>query len=123
MTRRVATLAVLAGLGATLTACAGGGGAGTGASAEARSGAPASVGVAIRNFSFTQQTLTVAAGTTVTWTNRDSSVHTVTANDRSFDSGHLAQGGSFRHTFRAPGTYGYHCDIHQYMTGSVVVTG
>lgn len=106
---RRATLAMLGGLATALAACGG--------------PATSSTSVVIRNFAFQQQTVTVAPGTTVTWTNQDTSAHTVTADDRSFTSGPLAQGQSFRRTFPRPGTYGYHCDIHQYMTGTVVVTG
>jgi plastocyanin len=121
--RRVATVAMLAGLGTALAGCASTatGASSTGGHASGAAASPVSVG--IRNFTFTQQIVSVTAGTAVTWTNRDSSIHTVTANDHSYDSGHLAQGQSYRHTFRAPGRYGYHCDIHQYMTGTVIVTG
>jgi plastocyanin len=79
--------------------------------------------VVIRNFAFHQQTVTVTPGTTVTWTNQDSSAHTVTADDHSVASSPLAQGQSFRRTFPGAGTHGYHCEIHQCMTGTVMGTG
>ena len=82
---------------------------------------PASVAVTIRNFAFSPATLTVAKGTTVTWTNTDASVHTVTAVAGAFDSGNLAQAHSFSRVFGAAGTYMYRCNIHQYMTATVVV--
>jgi hypothetical protein len=66
--------------------------------------------------------LTVAAGTTVTWTNEDWAPHTATAEDGSFDSGRLNQGDSFDQTFDEPGTFAYHCSFHPGMMGSVVVT-
>ena len=119
---RIITLAILAGVGGALAGC-GGGTAATGGAAPARGAITSSTRLAIRDFAFHQQTITVAQGATVTWTNQDSSTHTVTADDRSFTSGPLAQGRTFRHTFRGPGTYAYHCEIHQYMTGTVVVTG
>ena len=77
--------------------------------------------VIIASFQFTPATLTVAAGTTVTWTNNDSLTHTVTANDGSFDSSNLKPGQQFSYTFNTPGTYSYHCALHPFMSGVVVV--
>jgi len=81
--------------------------------------------VNIQNFSYMPQTLTIPAGTTVTWTNNDPTQHTVTWDDRSVDSGLLAQGQTFTHTFDTPGTYGYFCIPHGSpgagMFGTVVV--
>lgn len=108
-----------------LTACgqssspAGGGGAGNGA--PATSGAVATNTVAIKNFTFVPMVITVKAGTAVTWTNQDASVHTATADNKSFDSDNLAQGKSYSYTFAKPGTYDYFCEIHQYMKGTVIV--
>ena len=82
---------------------------------------PATMAVAIRNFAFAPATITVSPGTRVTWTQDDSTVHTVTAVDGSFDSGNLAQNQSFSHTFGTAGTFMYRCNIHQYMTATVVV--
>ena len=77
--------------------------------------------VTIAHFAFTPQTLTVPAGTSVTWTNQDAVAHTATADDGSWDSGSLAQGSSYTRRFDTPGTYTYHCAIHPYMTGTIVV--
>ncbi|MGH8306390.1 MAG: cupredoxin domain-containing protein [Steroidobacteraceae bacterium] len=82
---------------------------------------PAPTAVTIRNFAFSPTPLTVSRGAKVTWTNQDSSVHTVTAVDSSFDSGNLAQGQSFTRTFDSAGTFAYRCNIHQYMTATVVI--
>ena len=80
--------------------------------------------VAIQNFAFTPQTLTVKAGTKVTWTNSDSAPHTVTSTDGPstsasptglFDSGQLASGASYSFTFTKAGTYFYECTIHASM--------
>ena len=80
--------------------------------------------VAIQNFSFTPQTLTVKAGTKVTWTNNDSTTHTVTstngpgtnaATTSLFSSGSLNGGQSFSFTFTKAGTYYYECTIHASM--------
>jgi plastocyanin len=80
--------------------------------------------VSIRNFAYHPSPLTIKAGGTVMWTNDDSMTHTVTADDGSFDSGftQLRPGGTFSHMFTAPGTYQYHCSIHTFMHGTVIVT-
>ena len=65
--------------------------------------------------------LTVAAGTTVAWTNNDSIAHTSTANAGQWNSGTINPGDTFRFTFSTPGTYTYHCTIHPGMVGTVTV--
>jgi plastocyanin len=75
-------------------------------------GAGGGPAVEIQGFTFDPQELTVPAGTTVTWTNSDFTQHTVTADDRSYDSGLLSMGATFSHTYTAPGTYGYFCIPH-----------
>jgi plastocyanin len=65
--------------------------------------------------------LTVSVGATVTWTNNDSVSHTVTSNDNLFNSGTLAKGATFQHTFNQKGTFAYHCSIHTSMTAKVIV--
>jgi plastocyanin len=78
--------------------------------------------VSIQNFSYIPATITVAPGERVTWTNNERSVpHTVTSDSDVFDSGRLAPGATFSFTFTTPGTYTYHCAIHPYMHGTVVV--
>jgi len=91
-------------------------------SAPAASG-PASGGsaVTIQNFAFSPVSLTVAAGTTVTWTDKDNTEHTVSADDGSFGSQKLTPGATFSETFSTPGTYAYHCSIHRTMTATVIV--
>ena len=86
--------------------------------------------VSIQNFAFSPNTITVVIGenNTVTWTNMDSTTHTVTSTSvpsgaQSYNSGNLAPGGTFTNTFTVPGTYTYHCSIHTYMTGKVIVKG
>lgn len=79
--------------------------------------------VAIENFAYSPPTVTVKAGTTVTWTNRDQDPHTVTAtNGGPFHSPTLNNGESFRFTFTQPGRFDYLCTIHPFMTATVVVT-
>ncbi|MBI0583046.1 MAG: cupredoxin domain-containing protein [Methanomassiliicoccus sp.] len=78
--------------------------------------------VDIRDFSFDPGTLTVANGTTVTWTNLDSFDHTVTFDNGPFISSELmSRGEMFNVTFDRSGTYNYHCSIHPSMTGTIVV--
>jgi len=79
--------------------------------------------VKIDNFRFTPATLTVAAGTTVTWTNRDDIPHTVVSTDdpKTFKSKVLDTDEKFSFTFSKPGTFAYFCSIHPKMTGKVIV--
>ena len=81
------------------------------------------VAVSIRDFAFSPTPITVAAGTTVTWTNEDSAAHTVTFDDASVPSSEvLARGATFSITFATAGTYTYYCSIHPSMRGTVTVT-
>lgn len=77
--------------------------------------------VSIVNFSFQPATITISAGTTVTWTNKDNVGHTVTADDGSFKSDRLGSGTTFSEAFATAGTFTYHCSIHTSMTGTVIV--
>jgi plastocyanin len=77
--------------------------------------------VFIDNFSFSPATLTVQAGTSITWTNRDDIPHTVVAEDKSFKSKVLDTGEKFTFTPTQPGTYGYFCSIHPKMVAKLVV--
>ncbi len=84
----------------------------------------AMVQVTMQNLAFSPKTLTVAPGTTVMWTNKDSAPHTVTSDSGStLASGDLSQGKSYTHTFTKAGTYTYHCTIHPFMHGTVIVSG
>ncbi|MGW2253946.1 cupredoxin domain-containing protein [Kitasatospora sp. NPDC001660] len=78
--------------------------------------------VTVVNYAFSPSTLTVSAGTTVTWTNNDADAHTVTSSGSGpLNSGTLNQGASYSYTFTTPGTYAYICSIHPFMHGTVVV--
>ena len=97
-----------------------------GASTTAAAGGAAPAGaqaVSIVNFAFAPVDLSVKAGTTVTWTNNDTAAHTVAASDKSFTSGNLAKGATFQFMFPKAGTFKYICGIHNYMTGTITVTG
>jgi amicyanin len=82
---------------------------------------PATMDVRIDNFTFGPPELTVMAGTTITWTNRDDIPHTVVNTDKVFKSKVLDTDEKFSFTFSAPGTFTYFCSIHPKMTGKVVV--
>ena len=88
---------------------------------SANTAEPASAEVKVDNFSFGPATLTVAVGTTVTWTNRDDIPHTIVSTDKVFKSKVLDTDEKFSFTFSKAGTYPYFCSIHPKMTGSVVV--
>jgi plastocyanin len=75
----------------------------------------------IQGMAFVPATITVAAGTTITWTNKDGIAHTVTSNTGVFDSGSVADNGTFSFQFNNVGTFEYHCSIHTSMTGTVTV--
>lgn len=77
--------------------------------------------VSIRDFAFSPSTITVNKGDTVTWTNNDSMIHRIAADDGSFDLGDQSNGMSVKHTFNEVGTFTYHCTIHPSMKGTVVV--
>jgi plastocyanin len=78
--------------------------------------------VTIDNFSFTPATLTISAGTVVTWVNHDDIPHTVVSDDKTtFKSRALDTDDKFSFTFAKPGTYSYFCSIHPKMTAKVVV--
>jgi plastocyanin len=77
--------------------------------------------VTIDNFSFTPATITIPAGTALTWSNHDDTPHTVTAADKSFGSAAILPNTQFSYTFNTPGTYSYFCSIHPFMTAKVIV--
>jgi plastocyanin len=78
--------------------------------------------ISIKNFMFGDP-ITVKAGATVTVKNTDATTHTLASDDKAFDTGNINGGASA--TFVAPakaGTYKFHCNIHDYMHGSIIVT-
>ncbi len=82
---------------------------------------PVTVQVTLSGFAFSPATVTVPVGSTVIWTNKDSTTHTVTSDGGVFASGNLAVGDTFSHTFNQAGTFQYHCQIHPSMTGKIIV--
>jgi len=77
--------------------------------------------VEIHNMRFIPVTLTVPAGTKVTWVNEDGTPHTVTDKGDVFHSALLDKKGSFSYTFASPGEFAYFCTIHPMMVGKIVV--
>jgi len=90
---------------------------------------PAAIGTAqvtIANFAFDPAQLQVKVGTTVTWTNNDSTGHTVTADDGTFTSSTLKKGDTYSFTFNEVGAFAYYCKPHggpggQGMSGVITV--
>jgi amicyanin len=89
--------------------------------ASAQQAAAEAVAVKIDNFKFGPEDLTVAVGTTVTWTNRDDIPHTVVSTTGAFKSKVLDTDEKFSFTFSKAGTYDYFCSVHPKMTGKVIV--
>jgi plastocyanin len=79
------------------------------------------VRTSIKNVNYLQPRLQVTVGTTIEWTNNDPMPHTVTATDKSFDSGLIDPGKTYRHTFTKAGTFNFFCQPHPFMKGTVVV--
>ena len=126
---RIAICACLIAAGAA--GCGGGSGGGTMSAQSSTSAAapsPAAAGPAVRSakvdissFKFRPAVIAVKKGGRITWTNSDSTAHTATADDRSFDTQTINQGGTKSVTFTMAGTFAYHCDFHPFMKAMVVV--
>jgi plastocyanin len=120
-------LLALAATAMLIASCGGGddNGGGQSTAATSKTKAPPSGGDAVKisDFKFAPATVTVKHGTGLSVTNSDSTAHTATADDgRAFDTGTLDPGASKTITVTKPGTYPYHCSIHSFMHGKIVVT-
>ena len=122
----MSSLVVIAGTALLLAGCGGGSSPtasanSSGSSSQEGSGR-SSGAVKISNFKFSPASVTVTQGARVTVTNQDSTAHTATADDgHSFDTGTLAQGAAQTVSVSKPGSYPYHCSIHPFMHGTLVV--
>ena len=92
-----------------------------GAVADSSTGSAAAV-VHTKDFVYAPASLTVKTGDSVQFVNDDQVAHTVTATDKSFDSGNMDQHATWTHTFSKAGTYAYLCTYHPYMKGTIVVS-
>ena len=109
-------LRVLAAAGLALLVAAGSGAA----SAQAPADAAPPIVIA-KDFMFAPTTITIRAGSSVTWKNTDDEPHTVVSDTGLFRSGALDTNESFSFRFDQPGTYHYACSIHPRMVGTIVV--
>lgn len=96
-------------------------GLGMASMAHAPLSAGETVRVRIENFAFSPATVTVKAGTVVTFENDDDAPHVVVATDGSFRSGALDTGGAYSFTFTKPGDFPYFCSLHPHMQGTITV--
>jgi plastocyanin len=106
----------------------GGGGTSAQSTTKAAAPAPSTAGPAvaaakvdIKSFKFQSAAIAVKKGGRITWTNSDSTAHTATADDRSFDTQSIDPGKSKSVSFTRAGTFAYHCDFHPFMKATVVV--
>ncbi len=112
--------------GLTFVACASTAGSGSSAApATSAAAAPKTAAVTIKGFAFSPATLTIAKGTVVTFTNQDSTTHTVSSGanrtkDGKFDA-QVAGSNETQITFDTAGTFAYFCSFHQSMVATVVV--
>jgi plastocyanin len=120
---RPLTLASTAAVAALLaTGCGGGGSTPSAGAAASAGGSGTASAITISNFKFSPGTLRAQNGARIKVANDDSTSHTVTADDgHSFDSGTVSSGASTTIPAPAAGTYSYHCTIHPFMKGKLVV--
>ena len=107
--------------------CGGGGGSPSEPSSGGGGGPTATVAIdgdAYRpggSANFAPSSITVQAGTLVTWSNNDQTAHTATENNGAFNSGSIGGGGTFSRQFNTVGAFEYHCTLHANMSGTVTV--
>jgi plastocyanin len=105
----------------TVRALAAAGALALGAGGPLADAAPPANSVSIQFAAFGPTPIDALPGEAVSWTNQSERVHTVTADDGSFDSGELPGGATFSHTLAAVGAVTYHCRIHPEMRGEIDV--
>jgi plastocyanin len=94
---------------------------GTGENVRAKQSPSRTAQVKIVDLGFVPTRITIAVGTTLTWTNRDAIPHTVVGSHGVFKSKVLDSNEAFSYTFTKAGSFSYHCSIHPDMTGKIVV--
>ena len=85
--------------------------------------APTPMSVSIVSGGFTPSSISISAGSTVTWMNNDTTAHSVVADGGAFSSGSIAPGGQYGYTFPSAGTFTYHDAANSNMVGVVNVSG
>jgi plastocyanin len=85
------------------------------------SAADAAHTIVVKSFMFTPMTMTVKAGTKITWTNQDEEPHTISSDEGVFRSPAIDTDESYSYQFDKPGTYHYTCTIHPRMVGTITV--
>ena len=88
----------------------------TGSAAMAATAGPS---ITIKDFAFKPTPLQVKAGVKIKIANRDDTTHTLTADKGAFDAGDISPGKTASITVKKPGTYKYHCEIHNFMKGTL----
>jgi len=122
MRGRPIIVAALALVVAALSACGSSSSTGTSTSTASTARPVGGTTIQIRDYAFSPASLQVKVGATITVTNADEVAHTLTAKDKSFDTGRLEPGKSATITLRTAGTFAYLCSFHPYMQGSIQVT-
>ena len=122
--RTMRALAVVLLLVVGVSACGSddGGSVASGSSSASGSKSADKYVVDIKGFAFSPEQIELEKGEELTVTNDDSTEHTFTLDDGSFDSGHIKPGSKVTHTFDKAGSYSYHCEIHSTMKGTVKVS-
>ena len=83
---------------------------------------PQTYEINIQSFAFSPKELTIQVGDTITWTNLDSSSHTITSDSGTeLSSPNFGRNGVYSHTFNTVGTFAYHCALHPNMKGTITV--
>lgn len=77
--------------------------------------------IEVKNYMFVPQSITVKAGTVVTWKNTDQIPHGIADKNKLFRSPAIDTGETYSFTYTTPGTYSYFCTLHPYMTGTIIV--
>jgi plastocyanin len=121
----IASLAALATLAVLVAGCGGSGDTSpaTQSGGSTQHAALSGDSLTISNFKFAPVSVTVSRGARVTVANHDTTAHTATADDgHSFDTGDIDPGSSATVSLSKAGTYKYHCSIHPFMHGTLVVS-
>jgi plastocyanin len=116
-----AALSLLA-VAAVLVGCGGGSEGTDRTSSAAGSSGQEAAAVTIADYEYAPAKLTIPVGTTVTFSNRDSTPHTATSKRQgAFESGSIDTGKSAKVTLDETGTFAYYCLFHPFMKGTIVV--